>query len=293
MSLGTKKESEIIANDPEPQPDKKARRPRSIAWKIAFWTSLIGAIANLGGVASLAALSGGSVDVNTIITAILWVISVIIFATRFRWAPLAGLLISLANIYLLAAQPYVVNSLANPKTDPNGGISHFIGDMLIIGCVLLILVASLAALQQTTHQEHFAERRQAPGWFGVAIGIVVGIVIGSLFIGAMGQPATSGTTYTNGLPTVHMSADSYNQSSVTLTKGSKLLLVDDVSSLHILAIGSWQNGTPDMTPESGAPLVKNIQVNGGSIQIGPFMTAGTYHILCVVHRGMDLTVIVQ
>jgi hypothetical protein len=72
-----------------------------------------------------------------------------------------------------------------------------------------------------------------------------------------------------------------------------LLLVDDVSVLHILANGSWQNGTAKPASEPGAPTVNNVQVNGNSIQIGPFNTAGTYHIYCTVHQGMNLTVIVM
>ena len=70
-------------------------------------------------------------------------------------------------------------------------------------------------------------------------------------------------------------------------------MVDDVAALHILANGSWQNGVAKPTNEPGAPRVNNVQVNGGSIQIGPFATAGTYHIFCEVHQGMNLTIIVQ
>src|SRR5207302_1382519 len=43
----------------------------------------------------------------------------------------------------------------------------------------------------------------------------------------------------------------------------------------------------------GAPVVKDRQVNGGSITIGPFNTAGTFSMYCTVHPGMTLKVIVQ
>jgi plastocyanin len=33
--------------------------------------------------------------------------------------------------------------------------------------------------------------------------------------------------------------------------------------------------------------------SGGSVEIGPFTTAGTYHIYCTVHQGMNLEIIVQ
>ena len=120
------------------------------------------------------------------------------------------------------------------------------------------------------------------------------MVIGAILIAAIAQTtATTGTSNTNGVPTVHMSAGNFNQPSVTISKGSKLLLVDDVSVLHILANGSWQNGVAKPEHDLGAPTVSNVQVNGNSTEIGPFTTAGTYHIYCVVHQGMNLTVIVQ
>jgi plastocyanin len=90
-----------------------------------------------------------------------------------------------------------------------------------------------------------------------------------------------------------MGAGSFLRSSITIPKGSKLLLVDDVAALHILANGSWQNGVAKPANESGAPRVNNVQIKGGSTQIGPFTTAGTYHIFCLVHQGMNLTIIVE
>jgi plastocyanin len=45
--------------------------------------------------------------------------------------------------------------------------------------------------------------------------------------------------------------------------------------------------------ESGAPTVNNVQVTSSTVSIGPFITAGTYHILCTVHPNMNLTVIVK
>jgi plastocyanin len=90
-----------------------------------------------------------------------------------------------------------------------------------------------------------------------------------------------------------MGAGSFLQSTVTIPKGSNLILTDDVAALHVIANGSWQNGVAQTGSEAGAPTVHNVQVNGGSITIGPFTTAGTYHIFCLVHKGMNLTVIVQ
>jgi len=90
-----------------------------------------------------------------------------------------------------------------------------------------------------------------------------------------------------------MSAQTFVQPSITISKGSSIMLVDDVSVLHILANGSWQNGVAKPANEPGAPTVKNVQVNGNNVEIGPFATAGTYHLYCTIHPGMNLTVIVQ
>ena len=76
-------------------------------------------------------------------------------------------------------------------------------------------------------------------------------------------------------------------------KGGKLKLVDDGPFVHILANGSWVNGQPKPVQEAGAPLLNNQQVNGNSVELGPFATAGTFHIYCTVHPGMNLTIIVQ
>jgi plastocyanin len=83
-------------------------------------------------------------------------------------------------------------------------------------------------------------------------------------------------------------------SSVTIPKGSKLTLVDDASVPHIIKNGSWVNGAQKATKEPGAPTV-NLTFNssGETHAIGPFTTAGTYHIYCTIHLNMNLTIIVK
>jgi len=36
-----------------------------------------------------------------------------------------------------------------------------------------------------------------------------------------------------------------------------------------------------------------LQINGNNAQIGPFTTAGTFHIYCSIHPGMNLTITVK
>lgn len=94
-------------------------------------------------------------------------------------------------------------------------------------------------------------------------------------------------------PTVHMGNANFNQPSITIPKGSSVALIDDVSVQHVIKNGTWQGGTMVLKQESGAPAV-DVTFNGGdSASVGPFTTSGTFQLLCTIHPGMNLTVIVQ
>ena len=92
---------------------------------------------------------------------------------------------------------------------------------------------------------------------------------------------------------IHMGESNFVQSSVTISKGSSLNLINDTSVVHIIQNGSWVNGTPRPKTEPGAPTVSQEFDGNDSHMIGPFNTAGTYHLYCTVHEGMNLTVIVR
>jgi plastocyanin len=93
-----------------------------------------------------------------------------------------------------------------------------------------------------------------------------------------------------------MSDTNFVQSSITIKKGGSVTLVDDVATTHIIENGMWdpQTGTERPKIEPNAPKV-DVQIAGSGNQhtIGPFNTAGTFHLYCTVHPGMNLTVIVQ
>lgn len=104
---------------------------------------------------------------------------------------------------------------------------------------------------------------------------------------------TSGSGSGSGNTTVHMSDANFVQSTVTISKGSSLTLVDDAAVIHIIQNGSWVNGAAQPTNEPGAPTVQ-VQFQGNdSHDVGPFNTAGTFHLYCTIHPGMNLTVTVQ
>jgi len=94
---------------------------------------------------------------------------------------------------------------------------------------------------------------------------------------------------------VHMGNINFTQSSVTISKDSSLNLIDDVAVVHLISNGSWKNGGSIPASEPGAPIVNNLQFSsaGESHMIGPFNTAGTFHLYCIIHENMNLTVIVQ
>lgn len=93
---------------------------------------------------------------------------------------------------------------------------------------------------------------------------------------------------------VHMNDTDFTQSSITIKKGESITLVNDSATTHVIENGRWDsngNARPDI--EKNAPKV-DWQANGFSNQsVGPFNTAGTFHLYCTIHPNMNLTIIVK
>ena len=118
--------------------------------------------------------------------------------------------------------------------------------------------------------------------------VVLGVI--SLFmmiIAACGASAT-------GPNQVHMNDNNqFSKSSITIKKGQKVTLVNDGAVVHVIENGTWQNNNQKLGKEPGAPTV-DVSVDGfGNQEIGPFTTAGTFNLICTVHPGMKMTVIVE
>ncbi len=150
-------------------------------------------------------------------------------------------------------------------------------------------------------------------WRTLALFLAV-FALGSLLLAACSRPGTAsssnnsgssgGTTSSSSTPstggscsagtTVKTSANNFEQSCITLKKGDTLKLVQDQTSFHQFDYGQWNGNTqqPEQAP-AGGPKVKGLTLSGPSLDIGPFTTAGTYHIYCTVHPGMNLTVVVK
>ncbi len=118
-----------------------------------------------------------------------------------------------------------------------------------------------------------------------ALGAVVVMVVTVLVVACGGGGNAGGGSRTD----VHMGQTNFTQASITISKGSSLNLINDTAVTHIIANGTWEQNT------ARAPTVNNLQFSTAnqSQTIGPFTTAGTFHLYCVVHPGMNLIVTVQ
>ncbi|HAT46019.1 MAG TPA: hypothetical protein DEV72_20580 [Ktedonobacter sp.] len=134
--------------------------------------------------------------------------------------------------------------------------------------------------------------------------LLVILAIGSILFAACTRPGTA-TTSGNGGNTpaagnggggtaVHMGSSNFLVSTISIPKGSKLTIIDDVAVPHILQNGMYDaNGTPKPSKEPGAPTVSVNYAGSDTHDIGPFTTAGTFHIYCTIHVNMNLTITVK
>lgn len=132
------------------------------------------------------------------------------------------------------------------------------------------------------------------------------LAIGSILLAACARPGSataSGSSTPNsgnngssngGGTTVHMGQTNFLVPSTTIPKGSMLTLIDDVAVPHIIQNGTWDaSGTPKPAKEAGAPTVNQSFSGSDTHTIGPFSTAGTFHIYCTIHTNMNLTITVK
>lgn len=94
-------------------------------------------------------------------------------------------------------------------------------------------------------------------------------------------------------PSVKMGASTFLQDTVTIKKGQTLTLVDTAASPHTIVNGAWDGATQKPAKEAGAPTVQLDFAGNDSKATPPFNTAGTFHIYCTIHQGMNLTITVQ
>src|SRR5215469_925008 len=211
-----------------------------------------------------------------------------IVASGVRWTPLLGAFVGLGTIIGgVFTQQYFVYHLRHPAE-----IGPFVLSFLICVFAVVAVCTGIGA----TVQNYRATDRQAPRWLPTPLVGLAGFVLGAFLVAtivAMTPQTANGDTSVNGTPAVHLGIGNFVQSTVTISKGSKLMLIDDGQFLHILSNGMWVHNTPHPATEAGASSVQNLNVNGNSVEIGPFNTAGTFHLYCTIHPGMNLTIVVR
>lgn len=94
---------------------------------------------------------------------------------------------------------------------------------------------------------------------------------------------------------VDMGVAAFKQDSVTIKAGQPIHFVDPANSggTHVLCVGKGlqcvpQDGTPaELNTTSG------MSFNAGDTKDIVFATPGTYEIVCTIHPGMVVTIVVQ
>jgi plastocyanin len=95
-------------------------------------------------------------------------------------------------------------------------------------------------------------------------------------------------------PQVRMGLSTFIDTSVTIQQGQSVVLVDTVSSTHVITNGTWDGSTPIARTEAGAPKINATVANANQQQsIGPFTSPGSFQLYCTVHPGMNLAITVK
>lgn len=231
-------------------------------------------------------LEGGIIP-PVLIFQVLYLLSGIIVATGWRWAMLLPLVLCPLGIVGDFSSGFPEYTLTHPSSN---AVAF---DLFVLEYPLLALVigASVVKLVQALRREPF----HAPRALSPLVGVAVGLTLGAFLIGTIAQaPAAAGaTTSQTGSVTVHLTATRFAPDIVALHSGDKLTLVDDVPVPHTITNGTWSaDNRPVPGVEPGAPVINNVALNNNTVTIGPFTMPGTYHLYCIIHPGMSLTILV-
>ncbi len=234
-------------------------------------------------------LRGGVKVLPVLVLALVVFLMAGLVAARIRWAPAFGALIVLVTSTITLAEPLATSALLHPALN----LERFVVLVVVLVCALLALVAGVTA----TRQNYRGGTWQTLGWMRSALAALAGVVVGMIVVAlivAANPSGPSASATTSDKPTVHIAGSNFLTNVVLVSKGERLPLVDDDSVEHLIQNGTWTpNGTAQPRREPGAPVVHNLELKGGSIAIGPFSTAGVFHLYCTIHPGMNLTVVVQ
>ena len=264
------------------QPEARPRKRSSLDIVMLIGLAVV-VVANL-----VAMVIEGSVIPPVLIAVIAYTICAIVVATGWRWAMIVPLVVCTLGILGDFSSGFPEYSF----THPSANYVPFILFTITYPLLVMVIVAAALKLAQTIRHE----APHAPTWARPALGAMLGLTLGMLLIGVIAQPSAGGSAgaSTAGTQTVHLLPSSFAPNIIALHKGDTLTIVDDAPVPHTITNGTWSgDNKPVPGVEPGAPIIKNVDLNNNTATVGPFTTAGTYHIYCKVHPGMELTVIVQ
>ena len=231
----------------------------------------------------------GALVLPLLVSALLALLSAALVMARIRWAPGLGALVALAPGVSTLAIPLASSTLLHPTSN----LAFFSILIVQFACALIASVSGVAAaIRNAQHGE-----RRTPGWLSPFLAGVTGLAVGMIVLAGIvstNLQSTAASTSTNGMPTVHIAGSNFLTNVVLVPKGGSLLLVEDDAVEHIVQNGTWTpSGLPHPQTEPGAPIVHALDLKGGSVHIGPFPTAGVFHLYCTIHQGMTLTIVVE
>lgn len=236
----------------------------------------------------VAMLIEGGIIPPVLIATIAYTVCAIVVATGWRWSMVLPLVFCSLGIVADFASGFPEYSL----THPSANYVAFVLFVISYPVLIMVIVAATLKLAQTLRHE----TPHAPQWMKPALGAVGGLMLGALLIGMAAQSPSAGgaPTTQRGTQTVYLSAATFAPDIIALHKGDTLTIVDDAPVPHTITNGTWSaDNKPVPGVEPGAPIIKNVELNNNTAKVGPFTTAGTYHIYCTIHPGMVLTIIVQ
>jgi hypothetical protein len=115
----------------------------------------------------------------------------------------------------------------------------------------------------------------------VVPGILAGIFVPTLIVSTP-KPAPPNA--------VGMSFMDFSKDVVYLHRGQYLTLVNSSRNIH--AVGPGQNGQV-VSPVRGEPITGfHLMETNAVYKTGPWLTPGTFHVTCIIHPMMNLTVVV-
>jgi plastocyanin len=272
------------------QASKPKRRITGLDWLI-----LAGLVASFAGylvsvltfVAIL--LSTGNLAPPFIPTSIALVglaIAIAVLLTGWRWSFIVMLVVTALDVSGLA-NPYIPYTLAHPWTN----LAAFVTFATIFVSSAFILVAVVTKLIRKRQGRPNVVSGPMIGFTGA----MAGVLVGALLLGFTVQSSSGAGAVTNTPKNEHVTVQGagFVPDIVALHTGDTLTITDADGIHHILTNGTWSSGKPVPGVEPGAVTLNNLNIDTGSVKVGPFTTPGTYHIYCTVHPGMSLTVVVQ